>query len=110
MDKRIDIESIDDNPITFWYEHRFAYSTLSQLVQSIYSAPTTTANVERQFNASRITISSRLTRSNSEQINNAIFLRSARKKLSDCNCFSLLNVHVFLFRNYIYALKLCLFI
>jgi hypothetical protein len=39
--------SIDDNPLTFWYEHRFAYPTLSQLARSIYSIPATTANVER---------------------------------------------------------------
>ena len=51
MNKRIDIESIDDNPITFWYEHRFAYPTLSQVVQSIYCVPATTANVECQSNA-----------------------------------------------------------
>ncbi len=41
------MESIDDNPLIFWYEDRFAYPTLSQLARSIYSIPVTTANVER---------------------------------------------------------------
>jgi hypothetical protein len=61
--------SVDDNPYTFWYEHRFAYLTLSQLTRSIYSIPATTDNVKRQF-------SSRPTRLNPEKINNAMFLRS----------------------------------
>jgi hypothetical protein len=30
------MESIDDNPLTFWYEHRFAYPTLSQLAPGAY--------------------------------------------------------------------------
>jgi hypothetical protein len=25
LEQRIDIESIDDNPLKFWYKHRFAY-------------------------------------------------------------------------------------
>jgi len=25
LEQRIDIESTDDNPLTFWYKHRFAY-------------------------------------------------------------------------------------
>ncbi|CAF4992395.1 unnamed protein product [Rotaria sp. Silwood1] len=76
LEQRIDMESIDDNPLTFWYEYRFAYPTLSQLARSIYSIPATIANVARQFSASRMMISSRRTRLNPEQINNAKFLRS----------------------------------
>ncbi|CAF3746157.1 unnamed protein product [Rotaria sp. Silwood1] len=79
LEQRIDMESIDDNPLTFWYEYRFAYPTLSQLARSIYSIPATIANVARQFSASRMMISSRRTRLNPEQINNAKFLRSVKK-------------------------------
>ncbi len=80
MEQRIDIESIDDNPLTFWYKHRFAYPILSRFMRSIYSVPATTANVERQFSASAMMISSRRTRLNPEQVNNAMFLRSVKKK------------------------------
>ncbi len=74
------MESIDDNPLTFLYEHRFAYPTLSQLAARwICSIPATTANVERQFTPSGMMISSRRTRLNHEQINNAMFLRSVKK-------------------------------
>jgi hypothetical protein len=45
------MESTDDNSLTFWYEHRFAYPTLSQLARSISSISVITANVERQFSA-----------------------------------------------------------
>jgi hypothetical protein len=45
LEQRIDMESIDDNPLTFCYEHRFAYPTLSQQARSIYSIPATTANL-----------------------------------------------------------------
>jgi hypothetical protein len=30
------MESIDDNPLTFWHEHRFTYPTLSQLAPGAY--------------------------------------------------------------------------
>jgi hypothetical protein len=63
------MESIDDNPLTFWYEYWFAYPTLSQLTHSICSIPVTTANVERQFSASGMMISSTRTRLNLEQTN-----------------------------------------
>jgi hypothetical protein len=63
------MESIDDNPLTFWYEYRFAYPTLSQLTHSICSIPVTIANVERQFSARGMMISSTRTRLNLEQIN-----------------------------------------
>jgi hypothetical protein len=79
LEQRIDIESIDDNPLTFWYENRFAYPILSRLARSIYSIPATTTNVERQFSASGMMISSRRTRLNPEQVNNAMFLRSVKK-------------------------------
>jgi hypothetical protein len=52
------MESVHDNPLTFWYEHRFAYPILSRLARSIYSIPATTANVERQFTVSGMMISS----------------------------------------------------
>ncbi len=29
LEQRMDIESIDDNHLTFWYEHRFDYPVLS---------------------------------------------------------------------------------
>jgi hypothetical protein len=70
------MESIDNNLLTFLYEHRFAYPTLSQLAHSIYYIPITTANIERQFIASGMMISSRRTRLNSEKIKNDMFLRS----------------------------------
>jgi hypothetical protein len=73
------MESIDDNPLPFWYEHRFAYPTLSELARSIYSIPATTANLERQFSASGMMIGSKCTRLNPEQINNPMFLRSVKK-------------------------------
>jgi hypothetical protein len=57
LGQRIIMESIDDNHLTFWYEHRFAYPTLSQLARSIFSIPATTTNVERQFSASGMMIS-----------------------------------------------------
>jgi len=79
LEQRIDIESIDDNRLTFWYEHRFDYPILSRLVRSIYSIPATTANVERQFSASGMIISSRRTRLNSERVNNDMFLCSVKK-------------------------------
>lgn len=79
LEQRIDMQLIDDNPLTFWFEHRFTYPTLSLLARSIYSIPATTANVERQFSASGMMISSRRTRLNPEQINNAMFLRSVKK-------------------------------
>ncbi len=63
------MESTDDNPLTFWYEHRFVYLTLSQLARSICSIPVITANVERQFSASGMMISSKRTRLNLEQMN-----------------------------------------
>ena len=31
LEQRIDTESISDNPLSFWYEHRFAYPILSRL-------------------------------------------------------------------------------
>ncbi len=71
MEQRIYVESIDDNPWTFWYEHRFAHPILSWLARSIYSIPATTANFERQFSASWLMISLR--------VNNAMFLLSVRK-------------------------------
>jgi len=77
------MESIDDNPLTFWYEHRFAYPTLSKLPRSIYSITATTANLERQFSASRMMIGSKCTRLNPEQINNPMFLRSVRNLLKN---------------------------
>jgi hypothetical protein len=52
LEQRIGIESIDDNPLTFWYKHRFAYPILSRLIRSIYSVRATTANIKRQFSAS----------------------------------------------------------
>jgi hypothetical protein len=73
------MESIDDNPLTFWYKHRFAYPILSRLARSIYSIPVTTANVERQFSTSGMMISSRFTRRNPEQINNGMFSRTVKK-------------------------------
>jgi len=30
------MESIDDNPLKFWHEHRFAYPTLPQLALGAY--------------------------------------------------------------------------
>jgi len=82
---------MDDNPLTFLYGHRFAYPTLSQLACFICSIPANTANVERQFTPSGMMISSRRTRLNPEQINNAMFLRSV-KNTSDANFFPFLNV------------------
>ncbi len=46
LEQRMDIKSIDDNRLTFWYEHRFDYPVLSGLVSSIYFIPTTIINVE----------------------------------------------------------------
>jgi hypothetical protein len=73
------MESIDNNPLIFWYTHRFTYPTLSRLARSIYSIPESTANVEQQFSASGMMISSRRTKLNPEQINNAMFLRSVKR-------------------------------
>ena len=79
LEQKMDMESIDDNPLTFWYENRFTYPILSRLARSIFSIPATTADVERQFSASGMMISSRRTRLNPEQVNNALFLRSVKK-------------------------------
>ena len=80
LEQRIDIESIDENPLKFWYDNRFTIPKLSRLARSIFSNPATTANVERQISASRMMISSRRTRLNPEQVNSALFLRSLKKK------------------------------
>jgi hypothetical protein len=32
-EQQIDKESIDDNPLTFWYENRFTYPILSRLAR-----------------------------------------------------------------------------
>ncbi|CAF3671087.1 unnamed protein product [Rotaria sordida] len=79
LEQRIDTESIDDNPLPFWYQNRLTYPILSQLARSIYSIPASTANVERTFSGSGMMINSRRTRLNPEQINNAMFLRSVKK-------------------------------
>ena len=79
LEQRIDMASIDDNPLTFWYKYQSIYPILSKLARSIYSIPATTANVERQFSAGGLMIHSRRTRLNPEQVNNALFLRSVRK-------------------------------
>ena len=60
------MELIDNNPLKFWYEHRFAYPTLSRLAHSIYYILATTTNVEHQFSASGMMISARRTRLNPE--------------------------------------------
>jgi hypothetical protein len=86
LEQRIDIESIDRNCLTFWYEPRFAYLILSRLVCSIYSIPDPTADVERQFSVSEMIISSRRTRLNPEQANNGMFLFSV-KEMSDWSLF-----------------------
>ena len=88
LKKRFDMESIDNKPLTFWYEHRFAYPILSQLAQSIYSISATTANVERQFSASGMMISSRLSRLNRGQINNGMFF------ILECSCFSISKLYL----------------
>lgn len=90
LEQRIDTESIDENPLKFWYDNRFTYPNLSRLARSIFSISATTANVERQFSASGMMISSRRTRLNLEQVNNALFLRSI-KKTSACDCFLFLK-------------------
>ncbi|CAF4892399.1 unnamed protein product [Rotaria sp. Silwood1] len=79
LKQRIDINSIKDNPLTFWYENRFIYPILSQLARSIFSIPATTANVERQFSAGGLMVNSRRTRLNPQQINNSLFIRSVKK-------------------------------
>jgi hypothetical protein len=54
-------------------------------------------------------ISSRRTRLNPEQVNNAMFLRSV-KRMNDWLLFCLFfNVYVILFRNYLYVFELCCF-
>ncbi len=103
MEQRTDIESIDDNRLTFWYEHWFDYPILSWLVRSIYSIPATIANVERQFDASGMIISTGHTRLNPERVNNAMFLCWV-KQMNDwllffilqCLCFS---ISAFLVKN-----------
>ncbi|CAF5099123.1 unnamed protein product [Rotaria sp. Silwood1] len=95
LEQRIDTESIDDNPLSFWYHHRLTYPILSQLARSIYSIPASTANVERTFSGSGMMINSRRTRLNPEQINNAMFLRSV-KKMSDC-IIIVFHFHIFIF-------------
>ena len=81
LEQRIDAKSIDNNPLSFRYEHRFAYPILSQLARSIFSIPASTANVRRiTFSGSGMMINSRCTRLNPEQINNAMFLRSIKEK------------------------------
>ena len=47
LEQRIDMASIDDNPLAFWYKYQSNYPILSKLARSIYSIPATTANVER---------------------------------------------------------------
>ncbi|CAF1043050.1 unnamed protein product [Rotaria sordida] len=79
LKQRIEVDSIDDNPLKFWYEHRFIYPILSKLARSIFSIPATTANVERQFSAGGLMVNSRRTRLNPQQINNALFIRSVKK-------------------------------
>lgn len=79
LEQRVDIESIDDNPLKFWYDNRLVYPILSRVARSIFSIPATTSNVERHFSASGMMISSRRTRLNPEQVNNALFVRSVKK-------------------------------
>ena len=81
LEQSIDTKLIGDNPLSFWYEHRFAYPILSQLARSIFSIPASTANVERMFSGSGMMINSRCTRLNPEQINENMFLRSIKKKV-----------------------------
>ncbi|CAF1639363.1 unnamed protein product [Rotaria magnacalcarata] len=81
--KRIDINSIKNNPLTFWYENRFIYPILSQRARFIFSISATTANVERQFSAGGLMVNSRPTRLNPQQINNSLLIRSVTI-INDC--------------------------
>ena len=80
LEQRIDMATVEDNPLTFWYKYRSVYPILSKLARSIYSIPATTANVERQFSAGGLMVNARRARLNPEQVNNALFLRSARNE------------------------------
>jgi hypothetical protein len=55
-------------------------------------------------------ITSRRTRLNPEQVNNAMFLRLVKKKAVIGYYFLFLNIYVFLFLNYLYVFELCFFI
>ncbi|CAF2971190.1 unnamed protein product [Rotaria sp. Silwood2] len=95
LEQRIDTESIDDSPLSFWYKNRFTYPILSQLARSIYSIPASAANVERTFSGSGIMINSGCTRLNPEQISNAMFLRPV-KEMSDC-IIIIFHFHMFIY-------------
>jgi hypothetical protein len=79
LKQRIEIDSIDDNPLKFWFDHRFIYPVLSKVARSLYSIPASTANVERQFSAGGLMVNSRRTRLNPHQVNNALLIRSMKK-------------------------------
>ena len=111
LEQRIDMASIDDIPLTFWYKYQSIYPILSKLARSIYSIPAITANVERQFSAGGLMIHSRRTRLNPGQVNNALFLRSVRKLVTVivfyCHLFMLLyHEIVYMYIYHIYLVHL----
>ena len=74
LKQRIEINSIDDNPLKLWFDHRFIYPVLSKLTRSLYSILANTANIEREFSACGLMVNSRRTRLNPQQVNNALLI------------------------------------
>ena len=74
LKQRIEINSIDDNPLKLWFDHRFIYPVLSKLTRSLYSILANTANIEREFSACSLMVNSRRTRLNPQQVNNALLI------------------------------------
>ena len=72
----LDLEKVNDNPLSFWREQVNAFPTLSSLGRRLHLIPTTTASVERTFSDGGQVVTERRTNLSPSQVNNILFVRS----------------------------------
>ena len=75
----IDKPSLTNNSLDFWKSHSKEFPLLYKLEKRIYSIPTTSYDVDRQFSSAGLVMNQRRTNKSPDQIENIFLIRSFQK-------------------------------
>jgi hypothetical protein len=76
LSMKIDMKDYHSDVLTFWKSNTDELPCLSQVARQIHSIPATSAGIERQFSMTGLTLTSRRTCLDPEQLDNVICIRS----------------------------------
>lgn len=79
LSMKIDMNDYDYDVLKFWKSNTDQLPRLSKVARQIHSIPSTSAGVERQFSIAGLTLTSRRSALDPDQLDNMICIRSAIK-------------------------------